>query len=74
MTITEHAEAILRAALPGDYGSAAVDMALRIQKAVRKGTGCRLTADQARALDIVMGDGDWWGAIRAIGPASLRSE
>jgi len=48
--------------LPGDYAIDAEKMRARVQMAVRRKTGCHLTADMAFALDAIMGDGDWWMA------------
>ncbi len=40
----------------------------KVQRAVKRRTGCRLTADEAFALDFMEGDGDWWNAIREAAP------
>ena len=55
-----------RRAVPGDYADDAISMARKVQRAVARGTGCRLTADEAMALDIIEGDGDWWNELRKI--------
>lgn len=46
--------------LPGDYADDAGSMKRKVRRAVARGTGCKLTADEAMALNLIQGDGEWW--------------
>lgn len=46
--------------LPGDYKHDAETMRHKVQGALLRRRGCRLSADEVYALDAVFADGDWW--------------
>ena len=52
--------------LPGDYKHDAEAMRSKVQLALSRGTGCRLSADEVYALDAIFADGDWWNKSRAL--------
>jgi len=52
--------------LPGDYKDDAETMRNKVQRALSRGTGCRLNADEVYALDAIFADGDWWNKPRAL--------
>jgi hypothetical protein len=69
MTPNPHREAGEQ--MRGPFGNAlpettatAESLRAKVQRAVKRGTGCRLTAEEAWTLDFMEGDGDWWNAER----------
>lgn len=46
--------------LPGDYHDDANNLARKAWRALARGTGMRLTADEVNALHQIFADGVWW--------------
>jgi hypothetical protein len=45
---------------PWDNSQNYTRAASKIIRALHRGTGCHLTAEEVAALDFAEGDGDWW--------------
>jgi hypothetical protein len=45
-----------------EASASAISLRDKVKRAAKRGTGCRLTAEEAWTLDFMEGDGDWWNA------------